>query len=248
MVDKPFNRKEYPYLLLERTVSLFNEVRKYVQDNNDILKVTQRNEFDILVEDTSYVSNFTFQIQNPELAKNSLDISYEFHYNPYNGVNLNSFSGKGIPKLILERLKGWTKLIRKYNEIQLTPEDSILQEYEEEFYTHFEIVEDDADFKPFNLEQQILIDKVYDAVIVTLEEDPETNQDLIIEAKEIKDVISTSTKKEIVSRSSKLYAKIRRFTVPVLKKFASKLNEEMIERGVDILVNKLGDLMNLLIG
>lgn len=84
--------------------------------------------------------------------------------------------------------------------------------YQKEFFDNFEIVGEDVDKVPFDLDRQILLDGLVSKTldIIRINNDEQNSLKYLIEEGEsIKESITTSTKKSLIHMLSKWYSKIR---------------------------------------
>lgn len=225
------NKKDYSLLLIQTVERLFNRTRKFVETNSDILELTKNNAFELLIEDKSKQSSFKFFIYRPS-QNNSNKILFNVELNPTSSVALSSSKYTAEEKTVTTLLESWTKLIIQYNEINLSPEESILNEYEKEFYSNFEILDEDADTHPYELEKQIILNNYFVHVIKFLQTNEIENLDLIEEAKEIKENIPKMTKRTTVRKISSFFAKVRRKSLPLLKELLETGKKELFKKAI----------------
>lgn len=239
------NKKNYSLLLIQSVERLFTKTRKFVEDNSDILELTINNSFELLIEDKSKKSTFKFSISNPtQDARNR--ILFNAVFNPTNIVILSQKKHTTEEKSIFALLESWTKIIRQYNDISLTPEESILNEYEKEFYDNFELLDEDADTHPYELEKQIILNNYFVQVIKFLQLNEEENSDLIKEAEEIKENIPKMTKKTTVKKISSFFAKVRRKSLPLLKELLEVGKKELFKKVITSGFEMIDGLISLM--
>ncbi len=250
MENKPFDKRDYPIKILKEAEQLFNFIKADVEENQEILKITQEHPLDILVQETSRKSEFRFNIKHIEIEDTIIGSPIMFNYvlMPQNSIYTESQARREKIKDTLEDYKQWRSIIRDYHNVNLTPDQAILLEYEEEFYTHFEIVDEDSDTKPFDLPNQLLIDALYEKTIEVLEQNSEENKELIEEAKEIKRDIPNMTKKSTVRKTSKFLAKLRKQGLSLFKSVLKEIKGELIKRGVGSFLDNLPDWWTNLLG
>lgn len=239
------NKKEYSLLLLQTVERFFKKVREFVLENSDILELTKNESFELIIKDKSQHSPFKFLISNPRQdTRNKILFNAEF--NPQNSSSTAIRKTTAEDKLIFSFLEQWTKLIRQYNKISLTPEESILYEYEKEFYDNFELLDEDADTHPYELAKQIMINNYFVHVIQVLKVNENDNIELIKEAEDIKDNIPHMTKKTTVKRISRFFAKVRKKGLPLLKEIIEMGKKELFKRAITAGFDMIGDLTNLM--
>lgn len=224
------NKKEYPLILLQNIEKLFQEVRKIADSNNDIIRIAINDELKISLEDKTEYSNFSFTISQPKYEKSKVE--YHIEYNPKNSTSLDSLKAFTDHRTVLNNLNIWLNLLRGYDRINLTPEEKILNEYEKEFYDEFEIIDEDADIKPFDLNRQLIIHNFLSHTIEILDRDNGDYSELKEEAKELKENIPRLTKKTTIKKLSRLLAKIRQKSLPLLKEILDVAKKELYKKAV----------------
>lgn len=238
------NKKDYTLLLLRGVEGLFTKVRSFVQKNSDILEITKNEPFEIEIEDKSRYSKFRFSISNPR--QDSSKVIFDLKYNPYNSADLSTKKSSTNSDSTLKILEQWTNIIRSYNNLRLSPEDSILNEYEKEFFSNFELLDEDADINPYELDKQIIIHNYFVHVIQLLEKNEEDNKELIEEAYEIKENIPKMTKRTTIKRMSSFFAKVRKKSLPLLKELLEVGRKEVFKKAVKFLLDNMTDLLTMI--
>ncbi|MFV0593479.1 MAG: hypothetical protein ACK5M7_19060 [Draconibacterium sp.] len=239
------NKKDYSLLLIQTVERLFNRTRKFVEENSDILELTKNNAFELLIEDKSKQSTFKFLIYRPSQSSTN-KIHFNVELNPTNSVVLSPSKYTTEEKSVTTLLESWTKLIRQYNDINLTPEESILNEYEKEFYDNFELLDEDADTHPYGLEKQIILHNYFGHVIKLLQTNEIENSELIEEAKEIKENIPKMTKRTTVKKISRFFAMVRRKSLPLLKELLETGKKELFKKAITGGFDMIDGLISLL--
>ena len=239
------NKKQYSLLFVQSVERLNKSVRQFVEKNSDILELTTNNPLEQLIKDKSKISDFKFLIHSPH-QDNRNKILFKAEYNPTNSILLAPKKSLAEEKSILMILEQWTNLIRSYNNANWTPEENILNEYEREFYESFEIIDEDADINPYELDKQIIIHNYFVSVIKALKVNEEENAELIKEAEEIKDSIPKMTKKTTVKKISRFFANVRKKSLPLLKEVLELGRKEIFKRGIKFVLNNIGDWIALI--
>jgi hypothetical protein len=239
------NKKEHSLLLLQTVQRLYTSIRKFVAENSDILELTKNEPFGLLIEDKSKSSKFKFFISNPHQNPQN-KIFFVVEYNPRSNLSIASNKKTVEEKSVLQQLEQWTNLIRRYNEISLTPDEIILNEYEKEFYDNFEIIDEDADTHPYELVKQVMISNYFTQVIKILKVNEVENVELIKEAEDIKDSIPKMTKKTTIKRISRFFALVRKKSLPLLKEILEIGKKEFFKKAITAGFDMIGDLINVI--
>ena len=126
----------------------------------------------------------------------------------------------------------------------INKDNILLKEYEKEFYDAFEIIDDDADIKPYDLKTQVLIQNFLILSIKVLEKNKKENSYLIQEAETLKNNIQNYTKRKTVKSLSLFLAKTRKKGLLLLKEILNVAKKELIKRGVNGGFDTIIDLLN----
>lgn len=239
------NKKSHPLFFLNEVKLLFQQIRKIAEENNDILEITKNEATEILIIDAAKDSNFEFHVFNPQILVQKVNFTIQF--NPINSQKLDTHKNTTSAQYVIENLKHWIKLIREYNAIDLTPEERILNEYEKEFYDEFEIVDEDADVAPYDLDRQIKIHNFLLHAIEILKKDEGENKLLISEAIELKTDLPKLTKRSTVKRLSKFFAKVRQKSLPLLKELFVEARKELFKRMISGGFDNVGKYIDLIL-
>jgi len=242
------NKKAYPLVLLRDVENLYTNIRKVVSENSDIISIVRNENLEILIEDISYNSVFTFSIYNASIGKdtsNAIVGYYTVDILPEGRQSLEKMRKSLRAKDVLIHFERWIGILREYDEVVLSPEDSIITEYEREFYDNFELLDDDADTNSYDLEKQYIIYGYLTHVIEALKQEG-VDAVLIEEAYELRDNIQSYTKRTIVKKLSHLFALIRKNSLFILKEFLQTAKTEAYKRvinfGFDNIINLIDKL------
>ena len=221
-------KKEIPLALL-KALEPFNERLRsghYVID-------TSKDEGLFTIWDNDEGSRFSFSLNKAEVRDGALHLLAA--YIPASEVDINRLVVTMKVESFGKVLTQWLGLVDEYRSINTIFDDPILKKYEEDFDAKFESADADATVNSFSLEQQLLLDEAITKVIYQLEaKRDEANQEsitaLIQEAEQIKDSITTSTKRETFSKLSKLFAKIQKGSLKWIKEVYPIIQKEIISQ------------------
>ena len=246
--NKPFDKRDYPIYLLNEAEWLFDNIKSDCELSPNIVKLSKPHPLQMLVEDRDDSSDFIFHIREVSVLGKSQSVMFTFTVYPQSADKMKSAGLYCDRAKTFKYYKDWSRLVSQYHSVNLTSDQAILLKYEEEFYTQFEIVDEDAETEPFDLPKQLLIDALYEKTIEVLEKNPEENEELIKEAKEIKEDIPNMTKKTTVRKTSKFLAKLRKKGLKLLQEVLTELKGELIKRGVGSFLDNLPDWWTHLLG
>ena len=117
---------------------------------------------------------------------------------------------------------------QSYSNIETIFDDPILKKYQEDFEEKLKIIDDDAEFAPFNLEKQIFLIDYLDFIIQKAnDEKTEENKsdiELIIkESNELKAEITQTTKSKAIKKLSKILGRVQKSGIKFIKEVFIKV-------------------------
>jgi len=226
------NKKTLPLKLIEDTKDIYDKIRTYSNSKNELISFKEDKDLKILLEDIDPFSDFYFLISNPSFSREK---SY-FHidYKPVSAISLEPYKGTVSADGAFSSLQNWCGLMEKYNNIALTPNEALINQYEDEFFSGFEIIDDDAESKSFDFPRQLLIQNFLQRTVEILNEDNSDNREIIEEVNELKDNIQNLTKKIIVRKLSRIFAIVRKKSLELCKKILIEAGKELFKKAISI--------------
>ncbi|WP_435263878.1 hypothetical protein [Tenacibaculum sp. nBUS_03] len=235
------NKKDLPLILLQ-TLNRINDQLTKIGDNNVSLisKIYTERKL-IRFDDIDKTSDFKFELIRLELSKGSPIFSIDV--SPSSIQSNERVVKSRNEKQVIDEFQKWIGWLKIFEKSSLTPEDELVKKYQEEFYTEFEIVDEDANTSTFSTEQQIFIDKYLNYMEIKLLSESEQNSEIleiIEDVKVLRSELGKSTKKKVVTKFSKIFAKLRKSSVKLLREFYEAGKKELFKRlisgGLDELI------------
>ncbi|MBO0355906.1 hypothetical protein [Flagellimonas aurea] len=223
-------------------INTYAKIRETVKSKSDVIYIEKDSENEIIIRPIRDYPNFLFQISKPIEKGNNLVFSITRA--PKNARSNNSEILNSDHKNLERVFNAWIELINKHlGKKPIHPnEDSIDQQYNQEFYDWFEIVEEDADSAPFDIKRQILIEHSLDIGIKALIEAGVKEDDPIInEAHSLKSKVGIYSKKQVIKVGRQLYIMLRKKGGVLTKKVYDIWEKEMIAMGFKELIKFLGN-------
>lgn len=226
------NKKDYPYQILQQ----LNSLKKEYPKNCSLTKV--KNAL-IRYDDKDEQSKFFFQINS--FTKNQSGFYYSVSFKPRTADLLEDTNSNLKYHDLVKKIKEWSSIIEKFDTTDFFEEDPITSTYEKEYFEEYKILDEDADRKPFDIKQQLLIDKYLEESVRFLDKYEKKNPDFdLTEPKELatslKSELTSLTKNEVIKKLSGFWAVSRKKGLPILKEVFFKLAKEIINGlGKDLL-------------
>ena len=152
------------------------------------------------------------------------------------------------------QFQAWIKLLDEYENIESFFDDPIINSFKEEYYAEFEIIdEDDADIKPLNTKQILLLDSYLEDIDKRLdkfitEKNAENIEEIREDISQLKDNLTSKSKKWVVKGLSKIWAKIAKQGTKFIKEILTESKKEMIKQSIKGLIELVkengSDLLN----
>lgn len=209
-------KEKVPLAVLEALNPASNENLQYVSAHDDQGAI-------LLIKDKSATSDFYFKIIKKEKRNTGLHFLVEFK--PRTKENTDNQQKWLLLEATLKTLSNWLALVGAYYTTKTILDDPLTQSYADQFYSQFDIVDEDANRIGFNLEQQLFLDEYLTNVrgkVAALKEgrhpsDVTKLEEIEAEAAEIQANLTKENKRSIVRRLSRLWAKAQRVGLDVIK-------------------------------
>jgi hypothetical protein len=214
-------------------VEAIARTREFIVQNvksNDLIELRELDSPAIRIIDADPNSNFFFEIKDYKLT-NGHTVLLTIRFLPYDRTTILAREQDVVEESFISQFQYWETIIKDYDKIALTDEEKILKAYEKEFFIDFEIIENNED-DPFNLEKQIMLDEMLGHLETNLINYPESDQlkEIIDDTRQLRQSLTSKSKGEIMKGLSKLYSKIRKHGLPLLKEFYSEFKKEAIKQ------------------
>jgi hypothetical protein len=212
-------------------ISLLEAIQESVQFDSPVYEIIEsKNILKAIDRDSN--SDFFFQVENHMIEQGKLRV--QLRYKPRNRDYVEEFAPKIDIKNLNEAFTKWGNLILEYEKIEIF-EDPLLKQYEEEFLSDFEILDVDADTNSYDLNTQIVIDNYLKYLEEKLLENKteanieETNQ-ILEEVNDLKENQTNLTKRKVINRLAKIWAKTRKIGLKLLKEVYEEAKKEIIKQ------------------
>ena len=200
---------------------------------NEIFITEFTNDCIIRFKDTDTNSDYFFEVTKINLSQVLNDTSYSIKYKPTNELTTES-GGRNVKlSSFREYFINWKKLLIESNKESPLFDDYFTQKYFDELEPQFEIIDEDASFKPYSIEQQKRIIQFLENVEKILKEqkaEPKDVKETIELITETKNNISKTTKKNVVKNIRKIIAKGFKIGLEVGQKLLIEFSTELAKK------------------
>ena len=179
-------------------------------------------------------SDFYFEINKFEKDLITLIIK------PYNKGTVNGNSAIIQSKDLGAYFSNWISILENYEKIKSVYDDPIINSFEEEFFSDFEILDDDKN-KPLENNKILLLDEYLENLSNGLEKHKtEENKRRIEEIQEniilLQENLTNNTRQEIAEKISKIFAKIKKLGTKYLKEFITAGRKKLMDKGIKYII------------
>lgn len=213
-------------------LSILEILEPSILKNSGKIKLINPDNFLMKFIDTENTSNFYLNIEQSKVEGGSVRLLID--RKPRNKDIVGNFQTWIEAKNLEQYFNDWVSFIEGYEKIKSIYDDPIEKKYQEEFYSEFELLEEDASYASFNLNQQIWIDSYLERVILALDNSKEDNNQEIQEIRTITQQLRTDltklTKKVIIQNLSKIWSKARMHGLIILKEIYIEFRNELIKQ------------------
>ena len=236
--------KDYSLIELEELAYIVKSIRKEVRNNQPIMVEIESNDGLVKIQSNDF-EQFSFEISHIESDKKGNSITFLYSMSPWAETVVKKNGAKVNTEVLLKRFKLWVELLWRYNKLNF--EDPIVTEYENEIYNYFKILDEDAEYEPFSIEQQVLLLKSLNKIEqIVKNEDVEYVEAIIENVSEAKTELVKSSKNKVMRRISKVLAYSRKSSLKLFKDFIDVFKKEMMKKTLWEGVEKLEELTSIL--
>jgi len=231
-------KKEIPLAILkalEVFVNLKGEKFDVVDPKSHLLKAIDKDsesDFHFIILEYKKATNGVFQFYMQRSPKNQNEPGI---YQTW--VDVSSLQSQ---------FNTWIDLLNEYETTNSFYDDPILNSFNDEFFAEFEIIDEDAQIKPLNTRQILLLDEYLESVESKIEEfktdkNSKEIEDIKSEIIYLKDNLTTKPKVWVIKKLTRIWAKMAKQGVTFIKEFLSESKKEAIKQGVKLLVDYVKD-------
>ena len=219
-------KKKIPLIIHEK-------IEPYIYLKDILFRVKDKADTLLHLEDIDEGSDFYFSIKKIE-GTGGRPIAY-YEYSPGSEIFMSSKSGGIDIEKVNTVLEKWIGLLERYKKVNTLFDDTILNGFKDEFYTAFEIIEEDANIHAFNTDQILFLDSFFGKMQERLELGeytesgvPEMIQEVIDDIQETRDNLTYKPKRWVIEKLSIIAAKLSKEGVQFIKDFIQEAKKQII--------------------
>lgn len=235
------DKTSYPLIVLKNLKLILKRIKNIEDANNNIIERYDYTDAIVALRPSSQ-PEFYFDVIEPYRYEEI--IKYKFNLRPTSEMDEGMTEYHEEGEKLIEKLEQWIELMKEYESFSFSDEEAIIKQYEEEFYTEWEILDEDADEKAFEPDRQILL---YNWLTL-LERDLKSNHSLnkenqlAEEAAELRNNIQNLTKRQFVIKFAKLMSKIKKTGLKLLSEILDVAKKEALKKLLYGGIEGIGDI------
>ncbi|MEQ8904139.1 hypothetical protein [Ekhidna sp.] len=218
----PIDKRDLPLSILKAIEPIANK-------KSDLFRIKDKDGFLFCFEDNHEDPKHHFEIKSHK--KNGNTLLLQVNIKPKGENDPSEWSADLQVTQIADYFKKWISNLDGYRSMTFF-DDPLLNQYQKEFYSDFEIIDPDADENSYDLNTQMWLDKYLEQSLQLLESYPSNSEIELIKSdlKNIKENQTKLTKRKVVEALSKVYAKARKYGLKLLHELYHEAKKEIIKQ------------------
>ena len=226
-------KKDLPLIILK-------SLESFVNLRGDKFETVDPKEFLLKVVDQDSDSQFHFIIEEYQKA-NTGKFQFLMSKSPINQNDHGTHRTWVDISQLQPQFDSWLKLLDEYDKTPSFFDDPIVNSFQDEYYAEFEIIDNEAETKPLNTKQILLLDSHLEEVGKRLDKFKTDKNQADIEGiqeniSDLRECLTIKSKKWVIRNLSKVWARIAKQGTKFIKEFLSESKKEAIKQGVKTLI------------
>lgn len=227
------SKKKIPLIVLET-------LEKYVELKGEQFEVVPPDKFFVKIIDKDKNSDFYYNIENYKIDKG---LKLLIDSKPISKENIDNSRTWIDSKHLNNHFNNWVSLLKRYETVNSFFDDPIVKAYADEYLSEFEIIDVDADIKPFNTTQVLMLDSHLESIEKNIDkfktdENESQIESIKTDVQELRNNLTAKPKRWIIKNLSIIWAKITKQGTPLLKEFLSEVKKTIIKEGVKFMIEQ----------
>jgi hypothetical protein len=231
-------KKKIPLRLLEI-------IEPFLKDNADIITVSSDDNFYYIIKDNEPGSDFFISIyrSKPKTMSHVTKAELFLERKPNSKNSLHQQTSTTNYAEVLNSLKEWADIVRQYNETDSALDDPIVKAYQKEYFTEYEIIDDDANYAPFNDEQLFFLDSHLETITNNIDnyktsENAQAIEEIKSDSEKLRSQLTALSKKKVLKKLTTIWAKMKKQGLKLTKEFVNEGKKEffkyIIKKAIEI--------------
>jgi hypothetical protein len=230
------NKKDLPLILLEAYNKLMEGCIILQVPFSDFININF-GEFYVRFSDNDPQSNFHFTLSNPQLTNDNKTAILVKHHPQTEILNVE-YQRILEMKDVAAAVHYWASTVKKYNQNHSQPQEAVIKQYEEEWFSEFKSMDEDAQVKTFDPHQQLYFHRLLPAIkeaVKFKESDflPAEADDINNDLDKLQKDVTALTKEQTMKKFSRVMAKIRKGNIELFSAIWETVKREGLKRLVN---------------
>ena len=206
----------------------------YLDKKGENFQTIEADGFMMKFIDNDSNSDFYFNIEQYKIDR---DFQLLIDFKPINKQSITNRKTWIKAQELQTQFSIWLKLLEGYNSVRTIYDDPIVESYSNDFYEEFEVIDEEADKVPLSPDQILLLDKHLEFIENEIEKhitSKNSNEIILIQEGilDLRNNLTKKSKKWVVKRLSKIWGRIAKQGVPLIKEFLTEVRKEIIKHVV----------------
>jgi hypothetical protein len=218
------NKKDVPLAVLR-------ELEKFVAPKNEKIEVIKDSNFLFRAIDKDKNSDFYFNVEKYSIGSNDpvLLINYKPKSAKDNRVNKKSIELKELET----RFTSWLNLLNAYDDVKSFFDDPIIKAYSDEYFSEFQLMDDDININPFNMQQVLCLEAHLEYIAKKIdkyknEENKQQIEDIKSDIANLTNRLTIDTKNIVWRKVTIIWAKITKIGISAYKELIASFKKEFM--------------------
>lgn len=231
-------KKKIPLVVLK-------SLEKFVTIKGEEFEVLEPKEYLLRVVDKDKNSDFYFNIKDFRIEKG---LRFQIDYKPRDSQSIQNFELWIMDSELESFFDKWLRLLREYDTVKSFYDDPILRSFANDYYSEFEIIDENADTEPLKPAQIFLLDKHLEYLEKNIGKyEDDTNrlkiQEISEDINELRENLTSKSKAWVINGLSFIWAKITTQGINLMKDLLSETKKQAVIQGVKLLIGQSIELL-----
>jgi hypothetical protein len=221
-------------------LDLLKTIEPIAQSNLDLIQLIKEDNtfYSFLEKDNNSKNYFKIFVDGSKRIGNYDRAKYTFEFKPSTSSNVKHITSQTTLKELREHFQNWIVLIRNIHETPSVHDDNFIRQYSEFYFNEFKIVDDDANFSPFDPNQQDLVEIYLLSLTNAIEESGDKlndtiKQEIINDIQVIQASLHKETKNQVMKDITKVFGKLYKESKTLAKDIVSEAKKHLIKKLIE---------------
>lgn len=227
-------------------LQILKTLEPFLKENSSMFEIIPQNEFLIKIADKDKNSDFYFIIED---FKNQSVFSALVNRKPESDFTTKIHRKWVNVDSLANEFQSWLSILEGYDNVKSIFDDPIIEAFANEYYSEFEIIDEDAEINPLKIKQILLLDEHLENIEKNIDKyKTDINkveiEDILDEVTELRENLTKKPKKWVIKKLSLVWAKISKQGPALVKDFLTEGSKYLIKESVKFVFEKGMDLLN----